>query len=68
MRDQFGIKPKVNTYSYWMLYPPAYDLIPPPNRTKCQILLNSLDKMIPQQWSMLIDSSFSVERLPTEMD
>jgi hypothetical protein len=28
MRDQFGIKPKVNTYSYWTSYPPAYDLIP----------------------------------------
>jgi hypothetical protein len=31
MRDQFGIKPKVNTYSYQMLYTPAYDLIPLPN-------------------------------------
>jgi len=31
MRDQFGIKPKVNTYSYRTLYPPAYDLIPLPN-------------------------------------
>jgi len=31
MRDQFGIKPKVNTYSYWTPYPPAYDLIPLPN-------------------------------------
>ena len=27
MRDQFGIKPKVNTYSYRTPYPPAYDLI-----------------------------------------
>jgi hypothetical protein len=34
MRDQFGIKPKVNTYSYQTLYPPAYDLIPLPNRYK----------------------------------
>jgi len=34
MRDQFGIKPKVNTYSYWTPYPPAYDLIPLPNRYK----------------------------------
>ena len=34
MRDQFGIKPKVNTYSYWTLYPPTYDLIPLPNRYK----------------------------------
>jgi len=25
MRDQFGIKPKVNTYSYRTPYPPAYD-------------------------------------------
>jgi len=31
MRDQFGIKPKVNTYSYRTPYPPAYDLIPLPN-------------------------------------
>jgi len=34
MRDQFGIKPKVNTYSYRTPYPPAYDLIPLPNRYK----------------------------------
>jgi len=34
MRDQFGIKPKVNTYSYRTPYPPAYDLIPHPNRYK----------------------------------
>jgi len=31
MRDQFGIKPNVNTYSYRTLYPPTYDLIPLPN-------------------------------------
>jgi len=34
MRDQFGIKPKVNTYSYRTPYPPAYDLILLPNRYK----------------------------------
>jgi len=34
MRDQFGIKPKVNTYSYRTPYPPAYDLIPLPIRYK----------------------------------
>jgi hypothetical protein len=34
MRDQFGIKPKVNTYSYRTPYPPAYDLVPLPNRYK----------------------------------
>ena len=34
MRDQFRIKPKVNTYSYRTLYPPTYDLIPLPNRYK----------------------------------
>jgi len=34
MRDQFGIKPKVNTYSYRTPYPHAYDLIPLPNRYK----------------------------------
>ena len=31
MRDQFRIKPKVNTYSYRTPYPPAYDLILLPN-------------------------------------
>jgi len=31
MRNQFGIKPKVNTYSYRTPYPPAYDLLPLPN-------------------------------------
>jgi len=34
MRDQFGIKPKVNTYSYQTSYPPTYDLILLPNRYK----------------------------------
>jgi hypothetical protein len=34
MRDQFGMKPKVNTYSYRTPYPLAYDLIPLPNRYK----------------------------------
>jgi hypothetical protein len=34
MRDQFGIKPKVNTYSYRTPYPLAYDLISLPNRYK----------------------------------
>ena len=34
MRDQFGIKPKVNTYSYRTPYPPTYDLIPLPNQYK----------------------------------
>jgi len=34
MRDQFGIKPKVNAYSYRTPYPLAYDLIPLPNRYK----------------------------------
>ena len=34
MRDEFGIKPKVNTYSYRTSYPPAYDLILHPNRYK----------------------------------
>jgi len=32
MRDQFGIKPKVNTSSFRTPYPPTYDLIPLPNR------------------------------------
>ena len=32
MRDQFWIKPKVNTYSYRTPFPLAYDLIPLPNR------------------------------------
>jgi len=34
MRDLFGIKPKVNTYSYRTPYPAAYDLILLPNRYK----------------------------------
>jgi hypothetical protein len=34
MRDQFEIKPKVNTYSYRTPYSPAYDLISLPNRYK----------------------------------
>jgi len=34
MRDQFGIKPKVNTYSYRTPYPPTYDLILLPNQYK----------------------------------
>jgi len=34
MRDQFGVKPKVNTYSSRTLYPRAYDLIALPNRYK----------------------------------
>jgi hypothetical protein len=34
MRDQFGIKSKVNTYSYRTPYPLAYDLILLPNRYK----------------------------------
>jgi hypothetical protein len=34
MKDQIGIKPKVNTYSYRTPYPPVYDLIPLPNRYK----------------------------------
>ena len=34
MKDQFRIKPKVNTYSYRTPYPPTYDLIPLPNRYK----------------------------------
>ena len=34
MRDQFGIKPKVNTYSYRTPYPPAHELILLPNRYK----------------------------------
>ena len=34
MRDQFGIKPKVNTYSYRTPYPSAHYLIPLLNRYK----------------------------------
>ena len=56
-RDQFGIKPKVNTYSYRTPYPPAYDLIPLPNRYKVHRL-----------WSMSTGSSFNVGKLLTEMN
>jgi len=34
MRDQFGIKSKVNTYSNRTPYPPTYDFILLPNRYK----------------------------------
>jgi len=40
MRNQFGIKPKVNTYSYRTSYPSAYDLIPLPNRYKVSDFTN----------------------------
>ena len=62
MRDQFGIKPKVKTYSYQTPYTPAYDLIPVPNRYKVP------DFTIFSLWNMLIGSTSSVEKLPTEMN
>jgi hypothetical protein len=34
MQDQFGLKPKQQTYMYRTPYPPAYDLLPFPNRYK----------------------------------
>jgi hypothetical protein len=34
MQDQFGLKPKQQMYMYKTLYPPAYDLLPFPNRYK----------------------------------
>ena len=67
MRDQFGIKPKVNTYSYRTPYPPAYDLIPLPNRYKVPDFTNFLDRMIHQLWSISIGSSSGMEKLLTEM-
>jgi len=67
VREQFGIKPKVNTYSYRTPYPPAYDLIPLPNRYKVPDFTKSLDKMIRQPWSMSTDSLSSVGKLLIEM-
>ena len=68
MRDQFGIKPKVNTYSYRTPYPPAYDLIPLQIGTRYQISLSFLDRMIHRLWSMSTGSSFNVGKLLTEMN
>src|SRR5687767_10450 len=34
IQDQFGLKPKVQTYTYRTPYPPAYDLLPFPHRYK----------------------------------
>jgi hypothetical protein len=67
MRDQFGIKPKVNTYSYRTPYPTAYDLIPLPIGTRCRTSLSFLHRMIHQPWNMLTHSSSSVGKLLTEM-
>ena len=63
MRDQFGIKPKVNTYSYRTPYPPAYDLISLPNRYKVPTLLSFLGRMTRQPWSMLTGSLSNAEKL-----
>jgi len=65
MTDQFGIKPKVNTYSYRTPYPPAYDLISFQIGTKCRILPSFLGRMIHQPWSMSTGSSSSAEKLLT---
>jgi len=67
MRDQFGIKPKVNTYCYRTPYPPAYDLIHFQIGTRYQISLSFLDRMIHRLWNMLIGLSSNVEKLLTEM-
>ena len=68
MRDQFEIKPKVNTYSYRTPYPPAYDLIPLPHRYKYQISPSFLDRMIHRLWSMSTGSSSNVGKLLTGMN
>src|SRR5688572_14246075 len=34
MQEQFGLKPKVQTYTYRTPYPPTYDLLPFPHRYK----------------------------------
>jgi hypothetical protein len=34
MQDQFGLKPKQQTYMYRTTYPPTYDLLPFPNQYK----------------------------------
>jgi hypothetical protein len=68
MRDQFGIKPKVNTYSYRTPYPPAYDLIPLPNWYKVPDFTKFSGKMIHQRWNTSIASLFNVERQLAEMN
>ena len=65
MRDQFGIKPKVNTYSYRTPYPPAYDLIPLPNRYKVPDFTKFSGRMRRQLWNMSTGLSFNVEKLLT---
>jgi hypothetical protein len=68
MRDQFGIKPNINTYSYRTSYLPAYDLIPLPNRYKVPDFTKFSGKMIHQQWNTSIASLFNVERQLAEMN
>ena len=67
MRDQFGIKPKVNTYSYRTPYPPAYDLIPLPNRYKVPDFTKLSGQDDTSTTGMSIGSSSSVGKLLTEM-
>jgi len=67
MRDQFGIKPKINTYSYQTLYPPAYDLILLPNRYKVPDFTKFCGQDDTSTMDMSIGSSSSVEKLLTGM-
>ena len=59
MRDQFGIKPKVNNYSYRTPYPPAHDLIPLPNRYK--VLDFTKFSRQDDTWTMEHVNSFTIQ-------
>jgi hypothetical protein len=61
-RDQFRIKPKVNTYSYRTPYPPAYDLIPLPNRYKVPDFTKFFGQDDTSQWNTSIALLFNMER------
>jgi hypothetical protein len=68
MRDQFGIKPKVNTYSYRTPYPPAYDLIPLPNRYKVPYFTKFSRQDDTSTMEHVNASLFNVERQLAEMN
>jgi len=66
MRDQFRIKPKVNTSSYRTSYPPAYDF-PLPNRYKVLDFTKFSRQDDTSTMEHVIGSSSSVEKLLTKM-
>jgi len=65
MREQFGIKPKVNTYSIGLCILPHMISSRFHIGTRCQTLPNFPGKMTRQPWSMSTGSSFNAEKLVT---